>query len=295
MSTRRLRSSPATLPIYGRALLGTLPGAGHLPFVSGGGGEMPELTLELEGARIDPARLAEYCRVCGFTIRDRLAPTYPHILAFPLHMALLTDSEFPFTAMGLVHLENSITQRRPITWDETLDLRVAVGALEPHPKGQTFPLVTVARSSGEVVWESRSVTLRRGASPAGQAGGAPGEADGGGESGLRVEATWSLPGDLGRRYASVSGDRNPIHLYRLTARAFGFPQQIAHGMWTKARCLAALEARLPDSFTANVTFKRPLLLPSRVELLTSPPGERIAFEVRSARDGSPHLRGTISP
>lgn len=290
---RRLHSSPAALPIYGRALLGALPGAGRLPFVSGGGGEMPELALELEAATIDPGRLAEYCRVCGFTVRDRLPATYPHILAFPLHMALITDPAFPFPAMGLVHLENSITQHRPIGSSESLELHVAVGALEPHPKGQVFPLVTRARSGSEAVWESRSLTLRRGR---GEAGGGPGVVSPAGEEGeLRTEATWSLPGDLGRRYAAVSGDRNPIHLYGLTAKAFGFPRQIAHGMWTKARCLAALESRLPDSFTVAVAFKRPLLLPSRVELLTSPPGERIAFEVRSARDGSPHLRGTVTP
>ena len=67
-------------------------------------------------------------------------------------------------------------------------------------------------------------------------------------------------------------------------------------MWTKARCLAALEARLPAAFTASVAFKRPLLLPSRVELLTSPagPADDIGFEVRSTRDGSPHLRGAVS-
>ena len=293
MSARRLQSSPAILPIYGRALLGALPGAGHLPFVSGGGGEMPDLAVELEGAGIDHDRLADYCGVCGFTLRDELPPTYPHILAFPLHMALVTDSSFPFPAMGLVHLENSITRHRAIGIGEKLDLHASVGALEPHPKGRTFPLITTARSGGELVWESRSVTLHRG----GGSGDAeertpPAEA---GARELRVEASWSLPDDLGRRYASVSGDRNPIHLYGLTAKAFGFPRQIAHGMWTKARCLAALEARLPGAFTVDVAFKRPLLLPSTVEFLTSGRADGdIAFEVRSARDGSPHLRGVVS-
>ena len=294
MSDRRLRSSPAILPIYGRALLGALPGAGRLPFVSGGGSEMPDLALELEGVGVDRDRLAEYCRVCGFTLRDELPPTYPHILAFPLHMALVTDSNFPFPAMGLVHLANSITRHRAIGAGETLDLRASLGPLEPHPKGRTFPLITTARSNGELVWESRSVTLHRGGgSGDAEERAAPAEA---GREELRVEASWSLPGDLGRRYASVSGDRNPIHLYGLTARAFGFPRQIAHGMWTKARCLAALEARLPGAFTVDVAFKRPLLLPSRVELLTSgaeADGD-IAFEVRSAGDGSPHLRGVVS-
>src|SRR5213076_2448555 len=78
-------------------------------------------------------------------------------------------------------------------------------------------------------------------------------------------AVWKLPGDIGRRYAAVSGDRNPIHLHPLSARLFGFPRAIAHGMWTKARALAAQEAELPDAYTTSVRFRKPILLPSRVE------------------------------
>ena len=55
-----------------------------------------------------------------------------------------------------------------------------------------------------------------------------------------LTATWSLPEDLGRRFAKVAGDRNPIHMYWWTARLFGFRRPIIHGMWTLARCMAAL-------------------------------------------------------
>ena len=102
---------------------------------------------------------------------------------------------------------------------------------------------------------------------------------------------WKLPGDLGRRYGSVSGDRNPIHLHALSARLFGFPQAIAHGMWTKARCLAALEP-LPDAYTVDVSFKRPILLPSRVTFAAD--NER--FVVRTAKNPDTiHLEGTVTP
>lgn len=279
--------------IYARAALGALPGAGNLPFLAGGGGELPDLALELADVAIDPARLAEYCRVCGFTVRDELPATYPHVLAFPLHMALLTDPSFPFPAVGLVHIANRITQHRPIRSAERLRLEVELGDLEPHPKGRAFPLITRAWSGEELAWEGRAVSLRRGGSGEGSSGAKDSEGAGD-DAELRVEAAWSLPGDLGRRYAAVSGDRNPIHLYRVTAKAFGFPRQIAHGMWTKARSLAALEPRLPDAFTVEVAFKRPLLLPSKVELATATPeAGRTELEVRSARDGTPHLRGSI--
>jgi acyl dehydratase len=105
-------------------------------------------------------------------------------------------------------------------------------------------------------------------------------------------ATWSLPGDLGRRYASVSGDRNPIHMHNLSAKAFGFPKAIAHGMWTKARALAAIDNKLPDAFTVDVAFKRPILLPSKVGFHVAEVDDGLNFSVRNAKKGTPHVDGT---
>jgi acyl dehydratase len=109
---------------------------------------------------------------------------------------------------------------------------------------------------------------------------------------------WRLPGGLGRTYASVSGDRNPIHLYGITAKAFGFPRQIAHGMWSKARCLGALDGRLPDAVTVEVAFKKPVLLPGTVAFGSTPARPRgtgrqrdHAFSLTNPKDGSPHLLG----
>jgi len=238
---------------------------------------------------VDTERLAEYCRVCGFTMRDTLPATYPHILAFPLHMALLTQGDFPFPAVGLVHVQNRIEQRRPIEATEKLEIRVRAGELEPHPKGKTFALLTSVRSGGEEVWVSQSTNLRRGEGSETASDSGPSF-----DPDLTAEAEWPLPGDLGRSYGGVSGDRNPIHMYGLTAKALGFPRQIAHGMWTKARCVAALEARLPGAVEVEVAFKRPILLPSKVEFTSGKSGGEITFGVRS-RDGEPHLAGLAKP
>ncbi|MEJ7876872.1 MAG: hypothetical protein WKF62_09430, partial [Solirubrobacterales bacterium] len=222
MSERTLGSPPSTLGLYGRAALGSLPLAGRLPFLAGGGGEMPPDELVLEDVGVDAERLAEYCRVCGFTMRDTLPATFPHILAFPLHMALMTQGDFPFAAVGLVHVQNRIEQKRPIGIGERLEIRVRAGELRPHPKGQTFTLRTTVAADGEEIWRSESTNLRRGK-------GDESASDSGlsFDSSLPAEAEWPLPGDLGRRYGGVSGDRNPIHMYGLTAKAFGFPRQIA--------------------------------------------------------------------
>jgi MaoC like domain len=291
---KTLESSPSILPLYARAALPMIPGASLLPFVPGGGGEIPEnIDLELPGVTAKAEDVAAYAKVCGFALRDTLPPTYPHMLAFPLHMAVMSDGSFPFGAVGLVHVENSITQRRPIGIDEEMTIRVRPTKLQPHPKGKTFSLETEVLVDGKVVWESTSTMLRRGKSN--------GDAPKGGKSfdsldaDAPASAEWKLPGDLGRRYAGVSGDRNPIHMHSLTAKPLGFPGAIAHGMWTKARALAQLESKLPDSFAVEVRFRKPVLLPARVLFAEQDNGNQILFAVRDAKKGTPHLDGHVQP
>jgi hypothetical protein len=263
--------------VYLKAAVGALPGAGRLPFVAGGGGEMPDATFEAQAVRPDLTRVADYARVCGFRVRDELPATYPHVLAFPLQMRLMTDGSFPFSPVGLVHIANRIEVRRPLRVDEALDLRVRPGE---HDGGGVFSLLTEARSKGEVAWLEESMLLHRGS------GSAPPRSEDD-QAAYAFVAEWRLPGDLGRRYASVSGDRNPIHMHAWTAKLFGFPRAIAHGMWTKARCLAALEPSLPDAYEVSVEFRKPLLLPGRVAFERS--GER--FRVRGGE--RVHLSGRL--
>ena len=307
------------LPLFARAGAAMIPGASKLPLIGGGrrGEQVPDTTLVLEEVGVDRQRLAAYDRVCGFPLRDQLPCTYPHMLAFPLHLQLMTDPAFPFPALGLVHVANRIVQHRRVMAGETLSLRVRATPLEPHPRGRQFTLRSEARVAGELVWEEDSTILKRGGGsgeaagreaaegepagreapegePAGREAPEPGgSARGAGE--LPVSATWRLPGDLGRRYAAVSGDFNPIHVHPLSARLFGFPTAIAHGMWTKARCLAALDPRLPERFTVEARFRKPILLPATVQF-----GERaldgtgIEFSVRGAGKGTPHLDGRVA-
>jgi acyl dehydratase len=302
MESRTLTNVPRILPLYARAAAPLLPGASLLPFVPGGGGEVPELELELTGVRADAAEVAAYARVCGFALRDHLPPTYPQVLAFPLHLAVMADGSFPFGAVGLVHVENRIVQRRPIAIGEELTIRVRPTKLRPHPKGRTFTLETEALAAGQPAWESVSTMLRRGdpsSDPVDSAERKEVRSGGGADFETLPEdapasAEWRLGGDIGRRYAAVSGDRNPIHMHSLTAKPLGFPAAIAHGMWTKARCLAALESRLPDAFTVDVRFRKPILLPGRVEFASSidEAGE-ILFAVRDAKRQLPHLDGHV--
>ncbi|MBV9603823.1 MAG: hypothetical protein JO027_01880 [Solirubrobacterales bacterium] len=293
MATRELSSAPSMLPLFARAGAAMVPGASKLPFVGGGGGrDVPDLALHLSDVAIDPDRLSAYNRVCGFDLRDEIPVTYPHILAFPLQLALMTDPSFPFGAIGLVHIANRIAQHRSIRSSERLDIVVRATPVEPHPRGKQFSLISEVRVGDELVWEEVSTNLKRGGSS--ENGGKPPGAELPKAEDLPATATWSLGGDLGRRYGSVSGDLNPIHVHPLTARLFGFKSAIAHGMWTKARCLGALQARLPEAFTVEVAFKKPIFLPGKVEFCEAAvPAAAfdIQFGVRDPRKGSSHLDG----
>jgi MaoC dehydratase-like protein len=292
MSDRQLTGSPSMLPLFARASAGLIPGASRLPFVGGGGGEVPNLTLTRSEVAVDRRRLAAYARVCGFDVSDTLPPTYPHMLAFPMHLALMTDGRFPLPAIGLVHIANTIIVHRPITASERLSLRVWATPIEPHPKGRQFAIHTEAAVGGEPVWEEVSTNLKRGGGGSEAAGGE----DLPSSENLPATATWRLRGDLGRRYGAVSGDLNPIHVHPLSARLFGFPAAIAHGMWTKARCLAALGPELSGHgrYTVQVAFKRPILLPAAVQFAEAAQPGGIGFGVRDAKRGTPHLDGLVS-
>lgn len=291
MAERELSRAPGMGGLFARAGLGMIPGVSGLPLLGGRrAAEVSDEVLVLDGAEVDRVRLAAYDRVCGFALRDTLPATYPHMLAFPLHLALMTDPAFPFPAIGLVHIYNRITQHRPLLTGERLSLRVWAEPVKPHPRGRQVALRTECRVGEELVWEEISTNLRRGhgdqAAPAPQVPSA---------EGLPTVSTWKLPGDLGRRYASVSGDYNPIHIHPLTARLFGFPSAIAHGMWTKARCLAALEPRLPSAYTVEVAFKRPVVLPAKVNFVELAEADETRFGARGARKDIPHLDGVLRP
>lgn len=242
------------------------------------GSTLPDTELVLAGHRVDREHLMDYQRLCGFSVDDVLPHTYPHILGFPLQVELMGRAAFPLPLAGLVHVENTITVRRTLT-DDVLDVAVHAERLLEHPKGRQVDLVTEVNVDGEPVWSGRSTYLARGkGNPDAERGAAAPSLPRGFPA-----AQWSLPGDLGRRYAAVSGDVNPIHLHPLTAKAMGFPRAIAHGMWTSARVLGALGRSAQGPSTSHVWFRKPVLLPGKVDLVVDRSGPVLVAGLRSTR------------
>ncbi|MEW2426966.1 MaoC/PaaZ C-terminal domain-containing protein [Micromonospora sp. NPDC047644] len=269
---------PAAGALHRRALLGALPGLGR----GRRGSDLPAVELTVAGVAVDRAQLADYDRVCSFRLSDRLPATFPHVMGFPLALRLMTAPGFPIPLLGLVHIGNRITTHRPITADETLDFTTYAENLRPHDRGRQVDVVLVGSVDGTEVWRGVSTYLGREGKPGGRD---PGER----AAAPTPTARWRVEPRVGAEYARVSGDHNPIHTSRLGARLFGFRRPIAHGMWSKARCLAALEARLPDAYTVEVAFKLPVPLPSTVSFALLPDG---VFTVHDSR-GRPHLAGLV--
>ncbi len=250
--------------------------------------------VRIEGLRLEPRAVARYCDLCGFEA-DVVPVTFPHMLAFPLHVRVMTRTDFPYQIMGAIHLENSIRQHARLARGDTLDIETAPTRLLRHGHGQLVEVETTAHRGGQTVWESRSLYLF------------PRSNDRLGEpyvpaslpdasSRLDEQGRWALPGSIGRSYAIVSGDWNPIHLSRATARLFGMRKSIAHGMWMKARAVAAVTAPLRASdrvASVTVSFRTPAFLPGAARLFASLGAIDKVFEVRDAITPRKLLRGRI--
>ena len=283
-----LPAMPALAALFAKALL---------PRVDGGPARVPTATAVVVGIRPDPQRLADYDQVCGFTLRNHVPSTWLHVLTFPLHVHLLGGPDSTIRLAGAVHASNRMRLHRPVAGTEVLDAAVRIENLRPHRRGAQLDVISELRVDEELVWDGVSTYLAPGAKVEGALDDtAPsGSTSRDGFAPVHPIATWRLPPDLGREYRRVSGDPNPIHTSRLAARAFGFARPIAHGMWTHARLLAALEPRLPDTYEIEATFARPILLPSTVGAWWRQDGDTWSAAVTTPDGAKPYLLASVRP
>lgn len=254
------------------------------------GTELPEIGLRC-WTSVDAQKLSQYREVCGFSENSLLPATYPHVLAFNLQMQLMTAKDFPFPLLGLIHLANRIKIHRPLGSVNKVYIGAKAENLQPHEKGATFNLITQVEDSMGLLWEEESTMLCRDVKLEGavisdyEPASLP----------VTEVARWRAPAEIGRRYAKVSGDYNPIHLSGPSAKLFGFPKAIAHGMWLEARTLAFLANHLPASnVDISVQFQKPVRLPSEIALSASAAGSHGQFRLEGA-PGLVHMVGSWQP
>ncbi|MBF6328990.1 dehydratase [Nocardia transvalensis] len=277
---------PKTGNLYLKAALGAVP----LPLVSGRKSEIPDRAVEVSGLQVDIDNLAAYCHATGLRFGDSLPLTYPFVLTFPMVMQLVVARDFPFVAVGAVHAENVIERSRDISVSEPLDIRAHVENLREHPKGLLVDAISEVSVGRELVW--RQVTTFLHQQKTSLSGGPKPEPK---PEEVPPPPLRTLKVDQAQihRYAAASGDRNPIHMSALGAKAFGFPRSIAHGMWSAAAILGVIEGRVPAKTTYSVKFGKPILLPSTVNVYADQVSGGWDLALRHPKKGYPHLTATL--
>jgi acyl dehydratase len=263
--------------------------AGALPFVPRGD-HLPTRTLTVDDLPIDRGNVADYASVTGLRYGDTVPLTYPFALTFPTVMSLVTGFDFPFAAMGSVHIENHITQYRPIKVTDTINIAVHAENLREHRRGLLVDLVTDVSVGNEIAWHQVTTFLHQQRTSLSDEPKPPPQKH------PKLPPPKAIlritPGQI-RRYAAVGGDHNPIHTKPVAAKLFGFPTVIAHGMFSAAAVLANLEAGLPDAVTYSVRFGKPVLLPASAGLYVDQVQDGWDLSLRNIAKGYPHLTGTL--
>jgi hypothetical protein len=281
-------AAPAIAPAYLKILLARKPAYAT--------DTVPRIEALLHHFAINRRHLARYRRVCGDRESSELPITYPHVLATPLHLAMIACSAFPVSLLGVVHTRNRITQHRPLRMDDSGEIHAWMEGHRETVRGQELDLQTELRVGGEIVWSEISTLLARRAH-----GSRPARPRVPGLPNLVVPprqdvstSTFVVSPGVGRRYACISGDFNPIHIADVTARFFGFKRAIAHGMWSLARCAAEIGGpTFSRSCTLDVAFKRPILFRARTVLESWMADQRVGFSLRDSEVQRDHLLGSV--
>jgi acyl dehydratase len=281
-------SAPAIAPAYLKILLARKPALAT--------GTVPRIEAVLERFAVNRRHLARYRKVCGDRDSAQLPITYPHVMATPVHLAMIACEAFPVSLLGVVHTRNRIVQHRPLHVDDAGQIRAWLEGHRETARGQELDLQTEVRVGGETVWSETSTFLARqrgrSRSPRKREGDLPH---------LQVPprqdvttSTFVVAPGVGRQYARVSGDFNPIHIADVAARFFGFKRAIAHGMWSLARCAAEIGGPVfSRPCTLDVAFKRPIAFCARIVLESWMAEERVGFSLRDSQADRGHLLGSV--
>lgn len=277
---------PSTAPLFWKAALSSRRKPGESP-------EVPANVVTLKNFALQGDHIAAYNAVCQLP-EGAIAITYPQVVAAPLHMHVMTQANFPLPLVGLVHLRNVITQKAALSAGTPYDVRVQVGESRRSKLGIEVDLLTDYLADGESLWSAVTTVLHRAKTKSRGSKAPP-------PTVAAVTAQYmpfSAPEDIGRRYAAVAQDYNPIHLHALTAKLLGFDRAIAHGMWSVARSLglllpAHIEAHGGSPTRLAIQFKQPLLLPGRVTLKQVQAGKAVDFDLLAREGGKTHLSGRL--
>lgn len=286
---------------------------------------MPDVRFIQNDISIDATNVSKYRDICGFSKDSNEVPlSYPYLIIFPIQSLLLIDPSFPFPAMGIVHLANNIQQFKKISLNAVITASVRFDSVVlPHAKGYVFNVISeIFEADGTtLMWRSISTYLYRArvskdvdVATLYESKIKPEDV-----SACKEVKSFKCPVGFGLKYAAISGDYNPIHLYALTAKLFGFPRgAIVHGMWSNGACVAEIMPTLESMKASNdgkafaeiyVEFKMPMYMPSNAVMKSTADStgvntdavgnQKQIFEIEMKKSSKssemvPHVRGYLS-
>ncbi len=253
--------------------------------------EQPCMSAHASGLKINDDHLKSYEEICDFNQKEFVPTTYIQMMANPIMVAMITHQTFPFKALGLIHTQHKIVQHRPVRRYEPIDVTCFLNGFKEHEDHIEFEVLTHASIDQKVVWQSVGTYISRNPKTSlkrTQSNKKQVVADT-----VWQQKEWELDYYLGQRYARISGDYNPIHLHKRTARMFGFRRHIIHGMWTLAHCAAQFHGAF-DKFKLEAKFIAPIFLPSKLDFLYDKQSDKISFQVSNPRNKSKvYVNGSI--
>lgn len=247
--------APSALAFMARAIL--------TPRRPGLQAQPPPLAASWRGHRVDGAPLDDFFALTGLEGHAAWPLLYPHLVAFRLQMAVLTDRSFPLPIWNALQIRNRLMLHRPFDRGAVLDFATCVRAQRIVEKGVEIDLHTTAQSSDSPVWESANTFYYRGRF------GAAGEASPFAVA-PRVESAerlrWTLPAGGGVRCGRLTGDYNGIHLFDGYARRFEFRGAFQHPQRVIGECLARLPQRASTPLRLDAWLKGPVYYGAEVAL-----------------------------
>ena len=258
------------------------------------GDKFPAIKAVINNVSINQEKLKAYREICELEDDGYLPVLYPHVFTAPLHMALLSHKDFPIPLFGMLHYRNHLIQHRPIRSGEVLDVEVALSEHRIVKQGFEFDYTISVESKGELVWNSITTYLKQGKFGT--------EYDASPRSDLIEPVTDAekisdslIPKNIGKRYAKICSDYNPIHMSKFAAKLFGFKRDIAHAMWATALSIGKSGYKNSDKpVRVDLGFKGPLFIESKSYITRSVKKDCTRFNYHIEGNEKPCIVGKIS-
>lgn len=190
-----------------------------------------------------------------FSFNEELPLCYLYLLAQRAQGAIMLQKEYTMPIPGTVHLSNELRQIAPIDAGKPFELYASLEV--PYvSEGSLKPSIVVSFfQEGNEVAHCQSGYLVKRKKKKGSQQRRPSQVF---TASNAESQEWVLSGKVGKEYASISDDHNPIHKSGLAAKVLGFKKPIAHGWFLVSK---AISEGVPDASNIHVSFERPVLLP----------------------------------